>query len=202
MREFINKKEVRWAISHSFNRDEINQMLYMGLAIPRNYSPIKASPNYYEKATIAHIKYDPKYANDLLDQAGYKEKNAAGQRLWPGTQEPISFILSDHNDPNDEAAMATKYLAAIGITMNRKPVSRVLYDQQNAANDIEAGWWGGDRCFLPLTSPSIFIGTQPDRCWSVAWALWRNNLTHSDPNGEQPPRITSSARSGTSGTTR
>jgi peptide/nickel transport system substrate-binding protein len=191
LRKFIGTKEVRWALSHAINRDEVNQLLYLGMAVPRNYSPIKASPQYYEKATTAHIKYDPTYANQLLDQARYKEKNAQGMRLWPGTQEPISFTVSDHNTAGaaeDALQMTVKYFAAVGITMVVKPVSRVLYDQLNAANDVEAGWWGADRCFMPLASNGIFMGTIGDRCWALAWGKWRNDVAKTDPNAEEPPQ--------------
>ena len=191
LREFFQKRDVRIAISLSANRDEMNQLLTLGLAVPRNYSPIKSSPNYYEKATTAYIQYDVNKANELLDGAGYKDKNAKGQRLWPGTQEPISWILEQTADPGtlegDSSNLVVKYLAAVGLTMTAKPVARTLYDQHTTANDLDAGFWGGDRCFMPLLSPSIFQGRQIDRAFDVAWALWKNNPGNPPPAAEEPP---------------
>ena len=78
-----------------------------------------------------------------------------------------------------------KYFADVGIKAAYKAVERTLYTEHYNANEVEAGFWGGDRTLLPLTAPIIFIGTQPDRPWSVAWGFWRTNPE--DPSAEEPP---------------
>ncbi|MCE7986821.1 MAG: ABC transporter substrate-binding protein, partial [Caldilinea sp. CFX5] len=191
LREFFQQRDVRLAVSLAVNREDLNELVYDGLLTPRQYSPISASPQYYEKLSNAHIEYDPEQANALLDAAGYTEKSAEGFRLWnDGSGEEISFIIEGTDDvgtqTEDAAQQVVKYLAAIGIKASYKYFERSLYEEHYRANEIEAAWWGGDRTVVPMAAPIIFIGTQPDRPWCVAWSLWRNT-SGTDPNGEEPP---------------
>ncbi len=191
LREFFQKRDVRLAVSLAVNREDLNELVFDGLLTPRQYSPLSSSPQYYEKLSNAHIQYDPEQANALLDAAGYTEKSAEGFRLWTdGSGEEISFIIegtADVGTPDEDAAQqVVKYLAAIGIKASYKYFERSLYEEHYSANEIEAAWWGGDRTVVPMAAPIIFIGTQPDRPWCVAWSLWRNS-SGSNPNGEEPP---------------
>jgi len=47
LREFFSDRRVRIALSHAVNRDEMNELIYDGLATPRQYSPMEESPQYY-----------------------------------------------------------------------------------------------------------------------------------------------------------
>jgi len=190
LRELFNKREVRLAVSAAIDREAINELVWDGLATPRQYSPLSTSPNYYDKLSTAHLTYSPEDANALLDGAGYAEKSADGFRLWPGTTEEISFIIEGTATPGsadeDSVQQVVKYLSEVGLRASYKGVERSLYEEHYRANEIEAAWWGGDRTVLPLAAPIIFIGTQPDRPWCVAWSLWRNE-GEANPNAEEPP---------------
>jgi peptide/nickel transport system substrate-binding protein len=187
--EFFNQRNARIAISHAINRDNINQLVFNGLLKPRQYSPLAMSPQYYEKLTNAYIKYDPDAANKLLDDAGYTKKDANGIRLYRDGSGPISFIVENtsQNDQNEDAAnLVAKDLAKIGIKMTYKFAERSLYTAHYNANDIEAAWWGGDRTVLPLVPLAIiFRGVQPDRPWCPGWGFWY--LNPQDQNAVKPP---------------
>jgi peptide/nickel transport system substrate-binding protein len=189
LREFFQNRDVRLALSAAINRQEINDLIYNGAATPRQYSPLSASPQYYEKLSNAHIEFNVDTANELLDKAGYDKKDAEGFRLWKDGSGTLSFTIEatwPTGDPLEDAAQTVvKYFATVGVKAAYKAVERALYTEHFNANEIESGFWGGDRTLLPLTAPIIFIGTQPDRPWSVAWGLWKNNPE--DPNGEEPP---------------
>lgn len=190
LREFFNKREVRIALSVAVDRNAINELVYDGLLTPRQYSPISKSPQYYPKLSEAYIEYDLDMANQLLDEAGYTEKDANGMRVWPGTSDPISFVVEGTAQPGDAGEQAIlqviKYYADAGITASYKGFERSLYEEHWQANEIEAAWWGGDRTVVPLVAPIIWTGEQPDRPWCVAWSLWKLN-GDTDPNAEEPP---------------
>ncbi len=188
--EFFNIRNVRIAISSAINRDQVNQLVFNGLMKPRQYSPLPMSPQYYEKATTAYIKYDPDTANKLLDEAGYTKKGADGIRLHKDGTTPISFIVEGTDaagTPTEDAAMlVAKDLAKVGIKMTYKFVERALYTTHYDANDIEAAWWGGDRTVLPLVPEAIiFRGVQRDRPWCPGWSYYY--LEPSNPNAVKPP---------------
>jgi peptide/nickel transport system substrate-binding protein len=189
LREFFQNRDVRIALSLAINREEMNELIFNGTATPRQYSPLKESPQYYEKASNAYIEYNVDEANKMLDAAGYDKKDAEGFRLWKDGSGTLSFTIEgifQTGDPFEDAAQTfVKYFAAVGVKSAYKGVERTLYTQHFNANEIESGFWGGDRTVLPLAAPIIFIGTQPDRPWSVAWAFYRNNPK--DANAEEPP---------------
>jgi len=191
LNEFFNVRDVRIAISHAVNRDNINQLIYNGMLTPRQYSPLKMSPQYYEKLTNAYIKYDPDTANKLLDAAGYSKKGADGIRLHKDGVTPISFIIEGTDQTGtpeeDRVLLAIKDLAKVGIKATYKYVDRSLYTQHYTANDIEAASWGGDRTVLPLVPEAIiFRGVQPDRPWCPGWGFWYREGAN-NPNAVKPP---------------
>ncbi len=189
IREFFQNRDVRTALSLAINRDEINELVFNGTAVPRQYSPLSMSPQYYEKLTKASIEYDPARANQLLDQAGYDKKDAQGFRLWKDGSGPISFIIegtAQAGSPDEDAVQTMiKYFADVGVKATYKAQERSLYTERYQANEVEAAFWGGDRTLLPIIAPWIFLGSMIDRPWAVAWGLYYNNPN--DPNAEPPP---------------
>lgn len=189
LREFFNNRDVRIAFSIGVDRVALNELVFDGLFTPRQYSPLSKSPQYYEKLSNAYLDYDPDQASALLDGAGYAEKDADGMRLWPGTTEPISFIIEGTavagTADEDAVQEVIKAYAALGVKASYRGVERSLYEEHWGANEIEAAWWGGDRSVLPIVAPWIFLGTMIDRPWADAWGKWRNDPT--DPNAEEPP---------------
>ncbi len=163
LREFFQTRDVRIALSVAIDRDMLNELIYNGLAVPRQYSPISVSPQYYKKLTEAYIKFDVAQANTMLDGAGYK-KGADGFRTYKdGT--PLSFTIEGTDatgSPNEDAAQQiVKMCKAVGVKCAYKYFERALYETHYNANEIEAAFWGGDRTVLPLAPGApIFRGTR------------------------------------------
>jgi peptide/nickel transport system substrate-binding protein len=190
LNEFFNQRDARIAMSLAVNRDNMNQLVYNGLLKPRQYSPISASPQYYEKLTKAYINYDPDTANKMLDAAGYSKKDANGIRLYKDGSGPISFsiesITAVGTQDSDACGLAIKDWAKIGIKVAYKFVDRSLYTQHYDANDIEAGWFGADRALLPIVPEAIiFRGMSRDRPWCPGWSYYY--VEPKNVNAVQPP---------------
>jgi len=192
IREFAQDRLVRIALSLAVNRDELNELIYDGLLTPRQYSPLESSPNFYPKQAFAYIDYDPDKANELLDEAGYKERDSEGFRLWKdGSGETLSFVIEGTSQPGDVGADAiqliVKYYQDVGVKATYQYVERSLYTEHFRANEIEFAFWGGDRTVLPLAPGApIFRGTMIDRPWCPAWGIWLNSNA-TDPVSEEPP---------------
>lgn len=190
LRSFLQERNVRIALSLAVDRTAMNDSLYDGLAVPRQYSPLATSPQYYPTLSNAYIAYNTAQANLLLNNLGYTSTDAEGFRLWnDGTGERIHFNIEGTGQvgSSEEAAvqMVRQYYAAVGIDTTYLCVDRATYEAHFSTNQIEAAWWGGDRTVLPLVEPSIVLGTKIDRPWACAWGLWYNN--NDDPSGEEPP---------------
>ncbi len=191
LREFFQDRNVRIAMSHAVNRDEVNELVYDGAATPRQYSPLEQSPNYYPKLSNAYLEYDLDKANALLDEAGYTERDNDGYRVFKdGTGETISFVMECIDPPGtpaeDHALMVVKYLADVGVKCAWKYVERSLHTEHYMSNNLDAAWvrWN-NRTVVPTLTPRIFIGHIADHPWGLAWTLWV--LDSGDPNGEEPP---------------
>ncbi|HQI66497.1 MAG TPA: ABC transporter substrate-binding protein, partial [Rhodoglobus sp.] len=157
-------RRFRLAMSYAVNRQEINDLVYNGLATPRQYSPIEGSPQYYPKLSNAYLEYDPEQANQLLDEIGISARDAEGFRLWnDGSGETITFTIEGIDNPGspgeDHAQMEVKYFADVGIKATYKYVERSLYTEHYEANMIEAAWviWN-NRTVLPLVAPGVSAG--------------------------------------------
>ena len=188
--EFFNQRNARIAMSLAINRDSINQLVFNGLVKVRQYSPMTASPQYYEKLSNAYIKYDPDTANKMLDDLGYTKKDSEGIRLYRDGSGPISFTVESVTAANttdgDTVNLMAKDFAKIGVKATYKFVERALYTQHQEANDIEAGWFGGDRTFLPIVPEAvIFRGVIRDRPWCPGWSYYY--LEPNNPNAVKPP---------------
>ncbi len=73
LRELFQDKRVRQAISQAIDRDEINEVVYFGQGVPRQYTVLDTSQYYEPEFETAFIEYDPERANELLDEAGFDE---------------------------------------------------------------------------------------------------------------------------------
>ena len=188
VREFLQNRDVRFALNYAVNREEINELIYDGLAEPRQCGPVDASPLYYPKLAHAYLEYDPEKANSLLDQAGYTERDAEGFRLWKDGSGRVGYQI-EYIDAADEdtVALYVKYFADVGVQCPYKYVERSLYTEHYSSNNIEASVaFGVDRSLLPMLQPEILVGLMSDHPWACAWALWRTS-GGTDPNGEEPP---------------
>jgi len=190
LREFFQDTRGRKALSLAVDRAYLNTQFYNGLATPRQYSPLSMSPQYYATLSNAYISYDVTQANTLLDNAGYTAKDGEGYRLWKdGSGERISFTIEGTAEAGSAEEQAVQqvilYYAAVGVEATYQYVDRDTYTDHWVNNQIEAAWWGGDRTTLPLAGSGIFLGTQLDRPWAVAWGAWRNDPTN--PIADEPP---------------
>ncbi|MYC97443.1 MAG: ABC transporter substrate-binding protein [Caldilineaceae bacterium SB0661_bin_32] len=189
--EFFNIRDVRIALSVAVDRVALNELVWDGLMTPRQYSPLESSAQAYPKQANAWIEFDPDMANQLLDDAGYAEKDSDGFRLFnDGSGDTLSFVIEGTAQPGttseDTVQEVIKYFAAVGVKAAYKGFERSLYEEHHGANEIEAAWWGGDRTVVPLVNPTIWTCEQPDRPWAAGWAHWRNSGGTS-PAGVEPP---------------
>ena len=190
LREFFQNRDVRIAMSIAVDRDTLNELAFEGLYTPRQYSPLEQSPQSYPKQANAHIEYDPDRANQLLDDAGYADKDSDGFRVYPdGSGETISFVVegtAQQGSPDEDAVqIIIRYLEEVGIKATYKGIERSLYEEHWGANEIDAAFWGSGRSLLPLVDPAFFLGTGLDRPWGEAWGRWRLDPSH--PAAEEPP---------------
>ena len=72
-------------MSVAINREEINEVSYLGLGTPRAFVVVPDSPYYEPEFEQLWAQYDPDLANELLDKIGLKRALTASA---PGRTAP------------------------------------------------------------------------------------------------------------------
>ncbi len=189
LRKLFENIDFRRALSLAINRDEINQLAYLGMGKPRQAAVIPQCPYYKEEYEKAYAEYDPNRANQLLDKIGLTKRDKDGFRLRPdGKTLTVTIEYATLFGPwTDVAAMVKKYWEAVGVKTLQKEESRDLFSTRGRAGEFDIGIWTMDRCFIPLVEPFYWIpGTGTGSPPNNAIEYWRWYRT-GGKEGEKPP---------------
>ena len=94
IKEIFLDRRFRFAMSQAIDRDAINEIVYLGVGQPRQIAPSPLSPFYEPENTRAHLEFDPRKANRLLDEMGLQARNEDGIRLRPDGK-PLVLAAGD-----------------------------------------------------------------------------------------------------------
>ena len=71
IRAVVSDARFRKAMSYALNRNDINELVYGGLAgPPSQVVPFPESPFHLAELASAYVEYDPEQANAMLDEMG------------------------------------------------------------------------------------------------------------------------------------
>jgi peptide/nickel transport system substrate-binding protein len=152
---WLRNVDFRRALSLAVDRDQINEILFLGIgttgsAVVAESSPFNPGPEY----RTLWSTYDPDEANAMLDAIGLTEKDSEGYRLRTDNGERL--ILELPTIPafiqfTQLAELVKEDWAAVGIFANVVEQERSLVEQQRAANELQIFVWqndGTDELFL------------------------------------------------------
>lgn len=142
LNEIFNDIRFRQAMSLAINRAEINETLFFGLGVPRQWGVSSNSPFYEDWMSDYYAAYDPEQANALLDEMGLT-LGADGIRVRPDGQ-PLRITLWDaiDNIPMDE--LVAEYWQAVGVGVEINPTTREALVAALLANEVQASVWHAD----------------------------------------------------------
>ncbi len=183
LKKLFHDRRFRFAMSHAIDRDAINEAVYLGAGEPRQIAPSPKSKFYVAENVTAHIEYDPKKANRLLDEIGLEKRNEDGIRLRPDGQ-PLILQLEATNDIGNVTVLemiATDW-TAVGVKTKAKPMARQLYIHRRHAllNDVTTWVLGGN--LLPLLAYGPYV---PAVMWSF-FAEYEKWVRTNGVRGEKP----------------
>jgi peptide/nickel transport system substrate-binding protein len=156
---------VRKALVHGIDRAAIIQNVLYGLAVAAN-TPILPTAPWSGESKLKGLPYDPKQAEALLDQAGWK-REGAGVRKKDG--KPLALTLRVINDPSvliagrEMAQVMADQLRRLGVEVAISvEESNMFYDQSAAkqAGHIYLDYHG---TFSGELSATLWDSYQPNR---------------------------------------
>ncbi|MCO6384726.1 ABC transporter substrate-binding protein [Oceanicola sp. 502str15] len=187
MREFIRNHDVRVALSLGIDRDEIIDIVYQGQGEPYQIGPRPTHVLYNEQLGKQFTDYDPDKANELLDAAGYAEKDDEGFRLFPDGSRIVfnaQYTGVEQPDWGDSLEIIKEQWEEIGIELNSTSVERSIYYSRGEANEHDFMVWGAPGGLDPTLSPRDVLAVHPQASWfAIPWTRW---YLSGGSEGEEP----------------
>ncbi len=112
-------KNVRLALAHATDKQQIIDVVLLGLGIPGTTLLPDGLGAWYN-SSIADYPYDIEAANKLLDDAGYKDSDGDGVREMPDGTQPLTFRMnwpSDSVDAPRTAELLSDMWGQIGVSL-------------------------------------------------------------------------------------
>lgn len=189
MREIFQNKDFRIGLSHAIDRQEIIDLIYLGLNEPSQVAPRAESNIYDEEMATQYTEYSVDLANEALDRAGYTERDADGFRLGPDGNR-ITFtaeVTAAIQQWVDAIQLIEEDFEAVGIDMEVMVADRALVWERMQAGEQDVMVWGGEGGLYmdALMGPYSYF---PYSIYSKFAPYWSNWYQGAQP-AEEPPAV-------------
>jgi peptide/nickel transport system substrate-binding protein len=192
LREIFNDVRFRQAMSVAIDRNEINEIVYLGQGEPQQSVP--ADPATVQFVTPEHlnafIEYNPDQANTLLDEMGLADGDGDGVRERPdGSPLSIQLQYSNQAAPVRLHELVKGYWEDVGVKVDLKEVTSDEYRAQGNNNDLDVTVWKNDGISAPLISQDVTMMVPPfgDFFNPGTGFEWANYVKSDGAEGTEPP---------------
>lgn len=109
----------RQAISLAIDRDDLNEALFFGLAVPRQFTILPNASFYKAEWGEAYAQFDPGRANELLDAVGLERRDRDGYRV--GADGKTFEMIVEYGvggeaaDPSKSLELVKEYWEEVGL---------------------------------------------------------------------------------------
>lgn len=186
-RTILSDKRFRIALSHAINRNEINDIVFRGKAIPRQAAPLKESDLYDASYESAYLKHDPQLASKMLDEMGLKV-GPGGVRLRPDGQ-PLQIcldVMSSIQTWVDIAEIVASDMKKVKIETAIKSETRELFRQRTQTASHDIALWPGDGGLECLLEPRWYFPFSAESLNAPLYGQWYQTR---GKQGEEPPEL-------------
>lgn len=180
----------RRAMSVAINRDEINDLIYFGHAVPRQLTVVPSSRYFEPSFARAWAQYDPALARRLLDEMGMVDVDGDGVREGPDGK-PLNITLEytlGETPKQKTVELVTAHWAEVGVSVGRKLISGGLQSTRSSAGLMHMSIWHADRNadilfpIEPFWYVPVHNGQEP-----LLWARWARWYLSAGKLGIEPP---------------
>ncbi len=181
-------RDVRYrrALSMAIDRDELNEVIYTGLAKPSNNTIMPRSSLFKPEYATKWATYNLKLANSLLDEIGLNKRNEEGTRLLPDGR-PATIVIehsSEVSEDSDALSLIADQWKKIGIKLLSKPQSLNNFRMRTFSGDAIMTAYAGVVTAVPSleTSPKEFCPTMQG---GLQWPRWGMFIESKGKQGEK-----------------
>jgi peptide/nickel transport system substrate-binding protein len=175
-RKIFQSKDFRIGLSHTINRKELVDVVWLGQGDVAQAAPRPESIYYNERLARQYTQYDVKKANEYLDKI-LPRKDARGFRLKPdGSRFVFTVSYGSANTVfGDALELIAQQWAKVGIEMKPTPLDRTLIQTRQDAGELEGVAWergGGAGQEVVLDPRWWFPSNNDSYYWAPAWTAW------------------------------
>lgn len=185
-RELFQNLDFRKALSHAIDRDLINEIGYVGQAVPRTISVVDSSPYFQEDIVNIYGEFSADESTALLDAIGLPVGDDGFRTFEDGT--PIDLIIeTDGTGSNlDVVELVAENWNAIGLKTSIKAITRDIYWPRAIGNEVMIATWGTDRGLVPMVDP-VYQFPFDERSWMApSFGIWYKT---GGEQGEEPTEL-------------
>jgi len=184
-RKLFRDVRFRRALSIATNREEINEVVYFGLALPQNNSLLPGSPLFDKNAAYNYANFDVAGANNLLDEIGLNY-GPGGIRLLPDGRkaEIIIETAGESTEETDVLQLVHDSWLQAGIKIYTKPLQREVLRNRVFSGQTQIAIWSGLQNGLasPEMSPAELAPTSQQQ---LQWPMWGQYLETKGSAGQE-----------------
>jgi peptide/nickel transport system substrate-binding protein len=186
-RPLFRDVRVRRALSVAIDREEINKVLFYGLARESADTVLPESPLYREEYATAWAQHDPDLAIRLLDEAGLADRGPGGIRKLPdGRQAGIVVETAGESTlETDVLELLRDHFREVGIALYIRTSQRDIFRSRALAGQVVMSVWQGIENGVPTADmpPDFLAPTAGDQ---LAWPIWGQHYASAGTSGEPP----------------
>ena len=180
---FLHNVEFRKALSMGIERDEINEVFFLGLGSVEGLCAGFDDPNNPGKYIGEdYVRFNADVANTILDGLGLDQKDGEGYRLMPSgerlTVELPSVVAAFEDYPAINEMIARQWKVNLGIHAEVQPLERGLHGDRGQLNELMTqNWESAPRVTMAIT-PQHLVPVLDATSIAPLWA------DYYDSNGE------------------
>ncbi len=192
LRKIFSDLRFNRAMSLALNRDEINEIVYLGQGTPMQGVPAEPKTVSFVSDEVLNrdIAYDTAAANALLDEMGLSDSDGDGTRERPdGKPLVVRLVYSSQGVPVKMMELVRDYWSAVGVRVDLKEVTSDEYRASGNNNDLDLTTWKYDGNAGPTISQdtTVFVPPFGDFFNPGTGALWASWKKTDGTEGIEPP---------------
>ncbi len=172
-RELLQNFKFRQALSQAIDRETINDIMFLGMAVPRTITVVDDSALFQTDIENIYGEYDVELAKSLLDEVGLPV-GADGNRTFADGS-PLQLVIETSYTSGtllDGIELVAEFWRAVGLDTKVETMSREVYWPRAGANEVMFATWTTDRGLVPMVDP-IYQFPFDDRSWMApAFGTW------------------------------
>ena len=184
-RETLRDLRFRRAMSLAIDRQPVCDAEFYGLTEPAQCAPGPSSRFYYEheapmdpddpylrEAYRSYIAYDPKRANELLDEMGLTKRDVTGFRTFPDGTTMTFFVDTYKGASMGPLRLMCRYWEAVGVRVIPKIQAGALYWTRKDGLQHDMTMFPGEVEYEAILQPRMFVPTTDESNYAIPFARW------------------------------